>query len=162
MPTINDCEKCTQYCPQRQLAREQAEKRMYVTNEFVALQKEIEAGKLVRVVQAYWLWNQLSDTVRCSHCNSLSGVVSSKEAFDDFCSEQHYCYNCGSKMVNPHESSVTLKHIKNDDKHARWIRAECSEKDGNANCSNCGQWDWDDAKYCKGCGSKMWRIDKNG
>lgn len=94
MPTVHDCERCARECPQRQLAREQAEKRMYVTNEFVALQKDIEAGKLVRVVEAHW------------------------------------------------------------------ITAECSERDGNANCSNCGQWDWDDAKYCKGCGAKM-RSNQN-
>ena len=39
--------------------------------------------------------------------------------------------------------------------HGRWIKAECSEKDGNSNCSNCGQWEWDDCNYCPNCGAKM-------
>lgn len=39
--------------------------------------------------------------------------------------------------------------------HGRWIKAECSEKDGDSNCSNCGQWDWHDCKYCHNCGAKM-------
>lgn len=151
MPTISDCEKCTQECPQRQAAKEQAEKRMYATNEFVALQKDIEAGKLVPVVEAYWLWNIMSENVFCSKCNAYGGVCSSMESFDAFRDEQHYCYNCGAKMIKMKEAK------QNPDSHARWIRAECSEKDGNANCSRCGQWDWDDAKYCKNCGSKMTR-----
>lgn len=39
--------------------------------------------------------------------------------------------------------------------HARWIKAECSEKDGNARCSKCGQWEWDNCNYCPNCGAKM-------
>ena len=39
--------------------------------------------------------------------------------------------------------------------HGRWIKAECSEKDGNARCSNCGQWEWDNCNYCPNCGAKM-------
>lgn len=38
---------------------------------------------------------------------------------------------------------------------AKWIKAECSEKDGDANCSNCGHWDWSDCNYCSNCGEKM-------
>lgn len=129
--------------------------------ELVSLQQDIEAGKLIRVVEAYWLWNQRADTVSCSHCHSLAGICSSKESFNDLCAEQRFCYNCGSKMVNPYASSVTLRHA-NNDIHAYWIPAECSETDGNANCSRCGQWEWDDAKYCRGCGAKMRRVDRNG
>lgn len=39
--------------------------------------------------------------------------------------------------------------------HGKWLKAECSEKDGNAHCSVCGQWDWDDCRYCHNCGAKM-------
>lgn len=39
--------------------------------------------------------------------------------------------------------------------HGRWIKAECSEKDGNSNCSECGHWDWNDCNYCSHCGAKM-------
>ena len=38
---------------------------------------------------------------------------------------------------------------------ATWIKAECSEKDGDANCSNCGHWDWSDYNYCSNCGEYM-------
>lgn len=41
-----------------------------------------------------------------------------------------------------------------------WIKAECSEKDGDSNCSLCGHWDWDTCKYCSECGAKM-RKEKN-
>ena len=44
--------------------------------------------------------------------------------------------------------------------HARWIKAECSEKDGNARCSKCGQWEWDNCNYCPNCGAKMDLEDK--
>lgn len=39
--------------------------------------------------------------------------------------------------------------------HGRWIKAECSEKDGNSSCSECGHWDWNDCNYCPNCGAKM-------
>ena len=38
---------------------------------------------------------------------------------------------------------------------AKWIKAKCSEKDGDANCSNCGHWDWSDCNYCSNCGKYM-------
>ena len=38
---------------------------------------------------------------------------------------------------------------------ATWIKAECSEKDGDANCSNCGHWNWSDYNYCPNCGEYM-------
>lgn len=40
-------------------------------------------------------------------------------------------------------------------RRARWIKAECSEKDGDATCSACGHWDWSDCNYCSNCGAKM-------
>ena len=39
-------------------------------------------------------------------------------------------------------------------KTGAWIKSECSEKDGNAICSICRHWDWDDCNYCSNCGSK--------
>ena len=40
-------------------------------------------------------------------------------------------------------------------RHAYWVKASCSEWDGDANCSYCGNWDWSDKKYCSSCGAKM-------
>ena len=40
-------------------------------------------------------------------------------------------------------------------KHGKWIKASCSEKDGDAHCSECNHWDWSDCKYCSECGAKM-------
>ena len=36
-----------------------------------------------------------------------------------------------------------------------WIKAPCSEKDGDAHCSICNHWDWSDCNYCSNCGAKM-------
>ena len=41
-----------------------------------------------------------------------------------------------------------------------WIKAECSEKDGDSTCSLCGHWDWDTCKYCSECGAKMRKETK--
>ena len=38
---------------------------------------------------------------------------------------------------------------------ARWVKAECSEKNGNAWCSACGCWEWDSCNYCPDCGAEM-------
>ena len=40
-------------------------------------------------------------------------------------------------------------------RHGEWIKAPCSEKDGNARCSECNHWDWSDCNYCLNCGAKM-------
>lgn len=40
-------------------------------------------------------------------------------------------------------------------KHGHWIKAPCSERDGNAHCSECNHWDWSDCHYCPNCGAKM-------
>ena len=98
MPTIHDCERCTKQCPQRQLAREQAEKRMYVTNEFVSLQKDIDSGKYVEVVNSFWLYNAMTGDIRCSHCNFVAGNAESVATVNEFRRIHKYCYNCGAKM----------------------------------------------------------------
>lgn len=36
----------------------------------------------------------------------------------------------------------------------KWLKASCSEKDGDATCSACGHWDWSDCNYCSNCGVK--------
>ena len=36
-----------------------------------------------------------------------------------------------------------------------WLKADCSEKDGDSNCSECGHWHWSDCLYCSNCGTKM-------
>ena len=45
-------------------------------------------------------------------------------------------------------------------RHGEWIKAPCSEKDGDAHCSECNHWDWSDCKYCSSCGAKMNREGK--
>ena len=45
-------------------------------------------------------------------------------------------------------------------KYGEWIKAPCSEKDGDAHCSECNHWDWSDCKYCSSCGAKMDRERK--
>lgn len=107
MPTIHDCERCTQECPQRQLARENAEKRMYATHEFVALQKEIEAGNLTYIVHSHWMWNKYNGEVRCKNCKALIGVCFSETSLNELKNEQHYCYNCGAKMVEVDDARST-------------------------------------------------------
>lgn len=44
---------------------------------------------------------------------------------------------------------------KNGIRHGKWIKTSCSEKDGDAHCSECNHWDWSDCKYCSECGAKM-------
>lgn len=44
-------------------------------------------------------------------------------------------------------------------KAGKWIKAPCSEKDGDATCSVCGHWDWSDCNYCSNCGAKMSKED---
>ena len=39
--------------------------------------------------------------------------------------------------------------------YGKWIKAPCSEKDGDAHCSVCNHWDWSDCNYCSDCGAKM-------
>lgn len=39
--------------------------------------------------------------------------------------------------------------------YGEWIKAPCSEKDGDAHCSVCNHWDWSDCNYCSDCGAKM-------
>lgn len=107
MPTIQDCKRCTKDCPQRQLAREQAEKRMYATNEFVSLQKDIDSGKLVRPVTAHWHWNKFSGEVRCSNCKATVGVCFAETSLLELKNDQHYCYNCGAKMEEVEDARST-------------------------------------------------------
>ncbi len=52
-------------------------------------------------------------------------------------------------------NALTLVEELNKVKHGYWIKASCSEKDGDANCSECNHWDWSDCKYCSECGAKM-------
>ena len=40
-------------------------------------------------------------------------------------------------------------------KHGTWIKSPCSEKDGDAHCSECNHWDWSDCNFCSNCGARM-------
>ena len=46
-------------------------------------------------------------------------------------------------------------------RQGKWIKAECSESDGDAHCSICDSWDWSDKKYCSNCGAKMAVKEEN-
>lgn len=62
-----------------------------------------------------------------------------------------YKLRCIHKLiVDLNESKQTV---------GRWIKAECSEKNGDSSCSVCGHWDWSDCNYCSSCGSKMGGTD---
>lgn len=51
MPTIADCQRCTEPCPQAAMANEAAKGRMYATKEMISLLKKVESGQLVEVVR---------------------------------------------------------------------------------------------------------------
>lgn len=40
-------------------------------------------------------------------------------------------------------------------KHGYWMKAQYSEKCGDAYCSECNHFDWSDCKYCSECGARM-------
>jgi len=68
-----------------------------------------------------------------------------------------YYASCGLAYVHfkwRYEDYISLPTNSNK-KYGTWILAECSEKDGNANCSECGHWDWNDCKFCSECGIEM-------
>lgn len=63
----------TKDCPKRQLAIEEAEKHMSVNNELMSLQKEIEAGTLVRPVHIHWMWNKFSSAKMLDRVDTARG-----------------------------------------------------------------------------------------
>jgi hypothetical protein len=60
------------------------------------------------------------------------------------------CYNALVEHLIRKQPTADVAEVK----HGKWIKAGCSEKDGNANCSECGHWDWSDCNYCSNCGAK--------
>lgn len=85
----------------------------------------------------------------CANCVHHDGCLerfraAKAEGFYDSCSEEEYfsyVQNCDFYYANV--------------KPGEWIKAECSEKDGDATCSICNHWAWSDSKYCPNCGAKM-------
>ena len=102
MPTIHDCERCEKECPKSQLARKQAEARMYATQEFVNLQKKIDAGELVEVVYAEWIYEKGNLYCSCSRCGGeeLYEVKTYGGGMYHDINSVHspYCPHCGAKM----------------------------------------------------------------
>ena len=99
--------------------------------------------------------NPMFKLVICSNCKESSN------------STYRFCPNCGADMGSlksaeirrmPKELLESLKHIKPQLETkvcGRWIKASCSEHDGDAHCSECGHWDWSDCNYCSKCGAKI-------
>lgn len=116
MPTIHDCERCDKECPQRQLAHQHAVARMHATNEFVNLQKLIDAGELVETVHAYWHWWRNTGEVKCSACNATIGVCYAETAYEELTSGENYCYSCGSRMDMPREKNESIQRVDSETK----------------------------------------------
>lgn len=77
------------------------------------------------------------------------------------CCSEFLCGECPYNIYHSHDYPIKCMHKLMVDLYAlnlkdgTWIKAECSEKNGNATCSACGHWDWSDCKYCSNCGAKM-------
>ena len=88
----------------------------------------------------HWIWAIGVDYDGCNTVNSLKELIDELVAFTQ-------------KDDVPLFGPVAPR-------AAKWIKAECSEKDGDATCSHCGHWDWSDGNYCSVCGSRMIPEDK--
>ena len=67
------------------------------------------------------------------------------------CQVEYLSFNTNSKVTARQYYEQLIK----CPKEGEWIKATCSEKDGNAHCSVCNHWDWSDCNYCSKCGAKM-------
>lgn len=80
------CDTCNEACPMADMAHEAAKGRMYVTKEFVALQKKIESGQLVEVVRCkdcIWYGHEPCCPFARSGLIDIEGKLPYE---DDFCS----------------------------------------------------------------------------
>jgi hypothetical protein len=77
------------------------------------------------------------------------------------CCSEFECGECPYKIYDDKTYTLRCMHRLMVDlqalelKTGTWIKAECSEKNGDATCSLCGHWDWSDCNYCSNCGAKM-------
>lgn len=69
--------------------------------------KDIDSGKLVKLVTAHWHWNKFSGEVICSNCKAVVGVCFSEATLIQLKDEQLYCYNCGAKMNGGKDNAET-------------------------------------------------------
>ena len=95
--------------------------------------------------------------------NALIATDISENVYEAFKSEMQLKYN--QMMLK--EVSMTadelweiiqyLRYVSDfaEIQYGEWIKAACSEKDGDAHCSECNHWDWSDCNYCSNCGAKM-------
>ena len=74
------------------------------------------------------------------------------------CDECPYSYSRTGEESNTCKICELRYFIELAPKTGTWIKAECSEKNGDSNCSVCGHFDWSDCNYCSSCGSKNRRI----
>ncbi len=88
------CEFCVEKCPQAERAHQSALCRMHATNEFIALLKKVESGKLVEVVHGRWIeinrYKDVEGWIECDYVCSACGEIAGEE--------HNYCPNCGAKM----------------------------------------------------------------
>lgn len=50
---------------------------------------------------------------------------------------------------------IPRRNPNNTTKRGRWIKAPCSEKNGDSYCSECNHFDWSDCNFCSHCGADM-------
>ena len=90
-----NCQNCTEKCPQAEIAHNAALGRMYTTNEFIALQKKIDNGELVKLAHGEWI--QVAIYEVCSHCGHQ--IKRGEEPRYIFLHENKHCRWCGAKMT---------------------------------------------------------------
>lgn len=87
MPTIEQCHRCTKYCPQMEGAKDVAKSRYWYSRLYIDLEKRIESGQLVEVVRCkdcdycYPIHNK-DGSVYVYHCEYFTSDVDG----NDFCS----------------------------------------------------------------------------
>ena len=82
-----NCQNCAEKCPQAELAHQAALRRMYATEEFIALLKKVGSGELVEVVRCkdctQWMY-EYDDVGLC--VTDVPDVDGVQRRADDFCS----------------------------------------------------------------------------
>ena len=85
--------------------------------------------------------------MRCAEKGVDGAMDYDQMIFESRCPRVEFdCHN-----YKPKSSFVELK-------QGEWIKAECSEKNGDSKCSLCGHFDWSDCNFCSQCGADMRKV----
>lgn len=94
--------------------------------------------------------------LKCEEC--MHRNVCEKRTCSE-CSGGFGCDECEIYHTYDGKPSIeNCEHFRADEaevKHGKWIKTPCSEKDGDAHCSECNHFDWSDCHYCSWCGARM-------